>query len=187
MSNVYTMLSSEQGKEFNHNSGASNLDNSYQHLGDLARSQQRVVQEGLQGRETGEDINKLRSELASNISTINQQYEKEVLHNSKLIDDFDKKVNSQRKQLVDALKVSSYRGDDLEMKSLQGRAEDSTTFMRFGNSRYIVFAILAIVFLAFTFTHANLNTTGYFIVSIILGGIFIFIVNYIHQIDIRSN
>lgn len=181
------MLSSEQGKEFNHNSEGSEIDKLYGKLGQMARIQHITVQEGLQGMDAQNDIKQLRTELSSNLQAVNKRYENEVLFNSRLIDDFNNKVDGQRKKLVDALKAASYSTDDNELKSLQGRAEDSAIFMRFGNARYFVYAILAIMILSFTFTHANINTTGYFIVSIILGGIFIFIVNYMHQINIRSN
>jgi hypothetical protein len=181
------MWSLEQGKEFNNRSNDNVLDKMYGKLSHVARAQQVVVEEGLQGMNTQPTINQLRQQLSQAIGSINADYQDEVLHNSRLIDDFDKKVDAQRKKMVDAYKAASYRGDDRELKSLQGRVEDSTTFLRLGNARYIVFAILAIVILSFTFHHTDMNTSGYVLVSIILGAVVIFIVNFIHERDIQSS
>lgn len=181
------MWSLKQGQEFNNRTNDNTLGKMYGKLSHLAKSQLVVVEEGLQNMRSEPTINDLRTQFSQAIGSINATYQDEVLYNSKLIDDFDKKVDSQRKQIVDAYRQSSYRGDDSELKSLQGRVEDSGTFLRLGHARYFVFAILAIVILSFTFHHTNMNTTGYVLVSVILGAIVIFIVNFIHERDIQSS
>lgn len=181
------MWSLKQGQEFNNRTNDNALGKMYGKLSHLAKSQLVAVEEGLQNMSTQPTIDDLRTQFSQAIGSINATYQDEVLHNSKLIDDFDKKVDAQRKQIVDAYRQSSYRGDDNELKSLQGRVEDSGTFLRLGNARYFVFAVLAIVILSFTFHHANMNTTGYVLVSIILGAMVIFIVNFIHERDIQSS
>lgn len=181
------MWSLEQGKEFNNRTNNNILDKMYGKLSQIAKVQQVTVEEGLQGMNNETSITDLRRQLSDAIGSINASYQDEVLYNSKLIDDFDKKVDAQRKKIVDAYKASTFRGDDAEIKSLQGRVEDSTVFLRLGNARYIVFAVLAIVILSFTFHHADMNTTGYVLVSIILGALVVFIVNFIHERDIQSS
>jgi len=181
------MWSLEQGKEFNNRTNNNIIDKMYSKLSKIAKTQQVTVEEGLQNMNTQTSIADLRSQLSEAIGSINASYKDEVLYNSQLIDDFDKKVDAQRKKIVDTYKVSSFRGDDTEIKSLQGRVEDSTVFLRLGNTRYIVFAILAIIILSFTFHHADMNTTGYVLVSVILGGLVVFIINFIHERDIQSS
>lgn len=181
------MWSLEQGKEFCNRENNDTLVEMYGKLSHLARSQLVAVEEGLQNMENEPTISELRQQFSEAIGSINSTYQDEVLHNSRLIDDFDKKVDSQRKRLVDAYRQTSYRGDDNELKSLEGRVEDSGIFLRLGNARYLVFAVLAVVVLSFTFHHTNMNTTGYVFVSLILGAIVIFIVNFIHERDIQSS
>ena len=181
------MWSLEQGKEFNNRTNNNTLGKMYGQLSHLARNQLVAVEEGLQNMNNEPSITELRDQLSKAIGSINATYQDEVLYNSKLIDDFDKKVDDQRKQIVDAYKRSTYRGDDNELKSLQGRVEDSGTFLRLGNARYLVFAVIAVVILSITFHYANMNTTGYMLVSVILGAIVIFIVNFIHERDIQSS
>jgi len=181
------MWSLKQGKEFNNRTNTDVLGKMYGKLSHLAKGQLVAVEEGLQNMNSQPTIADLRQQLSQAIGSINATYQDEVLYNSKLIDDFDKKVDAQRKQIVDAYRQTSYRGDDDELKSLQGRVEDSGTFLRLGNARYLVFAVLAIVILSFTFHHADMNTTGYVLVSVILGALVIFIVNFIHERDIQSS
>lgn len=175
-----------QGREFQSSSSGNGVVNSLLgKLSSVVTLQNAHVVETLRGMSTdpasSPTVSDLRSQLASSLDSINSTYEQEVLHNSRLIDDFDKKLDAQRKRMVDELKNSSYRGDDANLKSLSGRLEDSGTFVRLGNSRYVVFAVLAIIILSFTMHHSDINTTGYVVVSIILGAVIVFMISYFNQ------
>ena len=199
-------MSLEQGKEFKNVESGTMLENMFGKLSSLVTLQRLNVQESLQNMHHDdnadhagsdgkgkahsgprkESIKELRGNLEDALDKINGAYEQEVLHNSKLIDDFDKKVDSQRKEMVDNLKAKSFREDKVDIKSLDGRLEDSGTFVRLGNIRYVIFAIIAIAIISFTMHHSNINTTGYVVVSMILGATVVFIINFIQQESIRT-
>ena len=191
-------MSLEQGKEFKNVESGTMLENLFGKLSSLVTLQRLNVQESLQNMHHDDDadhaengprkesIKELRGNLEDALDKINGAYEQEVLHNSKLIDDFDKKVDSQRKEMVDNLKAKSFREDKVDIKSLDGRLEDSGTFVRLGNIRYVIFAIIAIAIISFTMHHSNINTTGYVVVSMILGATVVFIINFIQQESIRT-
>lgn len=173
--------SSMQCSDFKQTTGGAGLiDGLGKRLSSLSNLSLTTVEEGLRGMEDTKTIKSMRNQFDATIDKINTGYADEVLETGRLLDEFNKKVSTQQQVLVDALRDYSWRGNDIELKSLTARKNDSATFERLGTSRYFVFAIIAIVVLSFTFTNASLDFSAYWLVSVILASVLIFILTYFY-------
>lgn len=162
---------SVQSKYFRNKSQVqSPLDNLGNQLSCLAKKALFINEEGFRGSMSDTtEIKKLRSNLKTDLDNINTTFSEKVLETGRLLDQIGKKVGEQEQILVDSLDKRMWNKHKPQLNNLAGRDEDSATFQRMGNSRFILYLIIAIIIIGFTIIHMKINYDTYFVVGTILG------------------
>lgn len=168
----FNSANSIQSKYFRNKSQVqSPLDNLGNQLSCLAKKALFINEEGFRGSmgDTAE-IKKLRSSLKTDLDNINTTFSNNVLETGRLLDEIGNKVGEQEQILIDSLDVKLWKNHKPLLNNLAGRDEDSATFQRMGNSRFILYLLIAFVVLIFTFLSMKINyADAYFVVGAILG------------------
>ena len=167
----FNSANSIQSKYFRNKSQVqSPLDNLGNQLSCLAKKALFINEEGFRGSmgDTAE-IKKLRGSLKTDLDNINTTFSDKVLETGKLLDQIGKKVGEQEQILVDSLDKRMWNKHKPQLNNLAGRDEDSATFQRMGNSRFILYLLIAIVVLVITIFRMKINYDAYFVVGAILG------------------
>lgn len=185
---MYILMSLSQGKDFMSNniqgnrkpvSSASDMMSNM--LSKYATFNRGIIRESMQGMES-DDQTKVDAVMSENykkdLMKLSDSYADELLETSEQLDKLEKQVSAREEAALDLLRKQKKHQQDPVLQNLSGMEEDSAIFMRYGGIRYIVFALIAVIMIALTLYHADMNFTGYVLLSVILGSILIFVISY---------
>lgn len=173
---------STQSKYFKNSSQIqSPLDKISGQLACLAKKTLFINEEGFRGSiGDTEEIKKLRVNLKSELDTIGTSFSNQVLETGRILDRLGKTVNDQEEALVNSLDRRMPDIDKPRLNNLSGRNEDSATFQRMGNSRYVFYLIIAVIVFLFTYFRTTIVIDTYFIMGISLGILILVLMSYFY-------
>lgn len=107
----------------------------------------------------------------------------EVAETSNLIDRYNRLVKDNDTKISSLLNNKNVRkdGNEKQLDDLSGKVEKSSIFYKFGLTRLIFYVVLMVIVLFITFYYVNINFNGYFLISLILGSLLIFIITFLYN------